>query len=261
MRSEKEEMKTIAVINQKGGVGKTTTTINLATALAAAEKKVLVVDLDPQGNASTGLGMPKVRGVESSYGVLLGLVQPKDVIQEAYVKGLCVISSTIDLAAAEVELFQQNDREGRLKAALSGLDFDYVFIDCPPGFGLININSLNASNKIIIPLQCEFYALEGLTQLFNTIQSVRSTINKDLMVGGILLTMYDRRNNLSRTIEDDVRNHFGNLVFDTVIPRNVRISEAASYGRPVILHDIRSSGAISYIELAREFLRRESNGE
>ena len=254
-------MNTIAVINQKGGVGKTTTTINLSTALAAVGKKVLIIDLDPQGNSSTGLGMPKVRGLESSYGVLLGLVQARDVIKKTYVDGLYVISSTIDLAAAEVELFQQNDRESKLKNAINNLEFDYVFIDCPPGFGLININSLNASNKLIIPLQCEFYALEGLTQLFNTIQSVRGTINKDLKVGGILLTMYDRRNSLSRTIENDVRSHFGKLVFDTVIPRNVRISEAASYGRPVILHDMRSSGAIAYIELAREFLRRESNGE
>lgn len=254
-------MNTIAVINQKGGVGKTTTTINLSTALAAVGKKVLVVDLDPQGNSSTGLGMPKVRGLESSYGVLLGLVQAKDVVQETYVKGLSVISSTIDLAAAEVELFQQEDREGKLKKAIAGLDFDYIFIDCPPGFGLININSLNASNRIIIPLQCEFYALEGLTQLFSTIQSVRSTINKDLIVSGILLTMYDRRNNLSHTIETDVRSHFGNLVYDTVIPRNVRISEAASYGRPVLLHDMKSSGAVAYIELAREFLRREANGK
>lgn len=254
-------MNIIAVINQKGGVGKTTTAVNLSTALAAVGKKVLILDLDPQGNSSTGLNMPKARGLKSSYGVLLGLVKPEEVIRPTYVKDLFIISSTIDLAAAEVELFSQKDRESQLKNAISNLDFDYVFVDCPPGFGLININALNAANKIIIPLQCEFYALEGLTQLFSTIQSVRSTINKNLIISGILLTMYDRRNSLSRTIEADVRSHFGNLVFDTIIPRNVKISEASSFGKPVILHDVKSSGAISYIELAREFLKRESNGE
>ena len=254
-------MNTIAVINQKGGVGKTTTTVNLATALAAIEKKVLILDLDPQGNASTGLGVPKARGIKSSYGVLLGLVPAEEVIQKTYIKGLSIISSTIDLSAAEVELFQQKDRESKLKNAISDLDFDYVFVDCPPGFGLININALNAANKIIIPLQCEFYALEGLTQLFSTIQSVRSTVNEDLVVSGILLTMYDRRNRLSESIAKDVRSHFGNLVFDTVIPRNVRISEASSFGKPVILYDVKSSGSLSYIELAREFLSREKDEE
>ncbi|MBE6447315.1 MAG: ParA family protein [Alphaproteobacteria bacterium] len=252
-------MNVVAVINQKGGVGKTTTAVNLATALAAIGKKVLVLDLDPQGNSSTGLGIPKERGIKSSYGVILGLVNPQDIAKETYVKNLSVISSTIDLSAAEVELFQQKDRESRLKNAISNMNYDYIFIDCPPGFGLININALNASNKIIIPLQCEFYALEGLTQLFSTIQSVRSSINKGLIVSGIVLTMYDRRNSLSRMIDNDVRSHFGNLVFDTVIPRNVKISEASSFGKPVILYDVKSSGSLAYIELAREFLGRESN--
>ncbi len=254
-------MSVIAVINQKGGVGKTTTTVNLATALSAIGKKVLILDLDPQGNASTGLGIPKSRGIQSSYGVLLGIVNPETVVQKTYINGLEIISSTIDLSAAEVELFQQNDRDSRLKSAISKLDYDYILVDCPPGFGLININALNAANKIIIPLQCEFYALEGLTQLFNTIRSVRGTINKDLVVSGILLTMYDRRNSLSNVIAKDVRSHFGNLVFDTVIPRNVKISEASSFGKPVILYDMRSSGALAYIELAREFLGRESDGK
>lgn len=251
----------IAVINQKGGVGKTTTTINLATALAAVGKSVLVIDLDPQGNATTGFGFSKGRGLQSSYGVLLGLTDPLEVSKETYIDGLSIIPSTIDLSAAEVELFQQEERESKLKNAISHLEYDYIFIDCPPGFGFININALNASHKIIIPLQCEFYALEGLAQLFSTIQSVRNTINGNLLVAGILLTMYDRRNSLSGIIADDVRSHFKNLVFETVIPRNVRISEASSHGKPVLLYDMRSSGAIAYIELAREFLKRENNAE
>ena len=248
----------VAIINQKGGVGKTTTTVNLATALAVAGKKVLVMDLDPQGNATTGFGVSKGRGLYSSYGVLLGLVKHEDVTQKTYIDGMYMIPSTIDLSAAEVELFPQKDRDSKLKQALAGAEYDYIFIDCPPGFGLININALNASSKIIIPLQCEFYALEGLAQLFNTIQSVRNTINKNLIVSGILLTMFDRRNSLSSIVAEDVRSHFGNLVFNTVIPRNVKISEASSFGKPVILYDIKSTGAISYIELAREFLNRKS---
>ncbi|MDR0581318.1 MAG: ParA family protein [Holosporaceae bacterium] len=248
----------VAIINQKGGVGKTTTVINLATALSAIGKNVLVLDLDPQGNATTGFGIPKGRGLQSSYGVLLGLTNPREVILETYVGGLSIISSTIDLAAAEIELFSQKDRDQKLKQSICELvEYDYIFIDCPPGFGLININALNASNKIIVPLQCEFYALEGLAQLFSTIQNVRNTINRDLIVSGILLTMYDRRNSLSLMVANDVRAHFKNLVFNTVIPRNVRISEASSHGKPVILYDVRSAGAIFYIELAREFLSRE----
>ncbi len=251
----------VAVINQKGGVGKTTTAVNLATAVAAIGKKVLVLDLDPQGNATTGFGMPKGKGIHSSYGVLLGIVDPVEAIKKTYVNGLHLIPSTIDLSAAEVELFSQEDRDSKLKKAISNLEYDYIFIDCPPGFGFININALNASKKIIIPLQCEFYALEGLAQLFNTIQNVRNTINKELIISGIILTMYDRRNSLSSRVANDVRGHFKNLVFDTIIPRNVRISEASSHGKPVILHDIKSMGAISYIELAREFLAREKTHE
>ncbi|MDR3155809.1 MAG: ParA family protein [Holosporaceae bacterium] len=249
----------VAIINQKGGVGKTTTAVNLATAVAAVGKKVLLLDIDPQGNATTGFGMPKGRRLQSSYGVLLGLVDPQEVIRETYVHGLFMIPSTIDLSAAEVELFGQKDRDSKLKQAIAHLSFDYIFIDCPPGFGFININALNAAGKIIIPLQCEFYALEGLAQLFSTIQSVRNTINKNLIVSGILLTMFDRRNSLSYVVATDVRTHFKELVFDTVIPRNVRISEASSHGKPVVLYDVKSSGAMSYIELAREFLAREQN--
>jgi chromosome partitioning protein len=251
----------VTVINQKGGVGKTTTVVNLATALAAIDKQVLVIDLDPQGNATTGFGVQKERGLHSSYGVLLGVSNANDVICKTYIDSLCIIPSTIDLSAAEVELFFQKDRDSKLKQAIADLDFDYIFIDCPPGFGFININAMNAANRIIIPLQCEFYALEGMAQLFNIIQSVRNTINNKLTVFGIVLTMYDRRNSLSATVANDVRTHFKNLVFDTMIPRNVRISEASSYGKPVIIYDIKSSGAISYIELAREFLAREKTNE
>lgn len=247
----------VAVINQKGGVGKTTTAVNLATAVAAVGKKVLVLDLDPQGNATTGFGMSKGRNLQSSYGVLIGMTNAEDVIEKTYVEGLHLMPSTIDLSAAEIELFSMPDRDSKLKEAIENLEYDYIFIDCPPGFGFININALNAADKIIIPLQCEFYALEGLAQLFNTVQSVRNTINKNLIISGILLTMYDRRNSLSAVIAEDVRKHFKNLVFDTVIPRNVKISEASSHGKPVLLYDVKSTGSISYIELAREFLARE----
>lgn len=250
-------MTVVSIINQKGGVGKTTTAVNLATAVAATGKRTLVLDLDPQGNATTGFGIQKGRGLRSSYGVLLNVTHPAEVIQKTYIENLDIIPSTIDLSAAEVELFSQKDRDDKLKKAISGLNYDYVFIDCPPGFGLICINALNASQKIIIPLQCEFYALEGLAQLFKTIQSVRNTINSNLRISGILLTMYDRRNSLSATIANDVRSHFKELVFKTVIPRNVRISEASSFGKPVIVYDIRATGALAYIELAREFFSRE----
>ncbi len=248
----------VAVINQKGGVGKTTTVVNLATALAASGRRVLVVDLDPQGNATTGFGLVKERGIKSSYGLLLNVVSPSEVIRNTYVDNLDIVPSTIDLSAAEVELFDQENREKKLREAFCNIDYDYVFIDCPPGFGLISINALNASSKIIIPLQCEFYALEGLAQLFKTVENVKSAINPSLIVAGIVLTMYDRRNSLSHMIADDVRSHFKTLVFNTVIPRNVRVSEAPSFGKPVLLYDMKSAGALAYIELAREFLAREN---
>lgn len=250
-------MVVVSIINQKGGVGKTTTAVNLATAIAATGRRCLVLDLDPQGNATTGFGIAKGRGLESSYGVLLNLISPLEVIRHTYIDKLEIIPSTIDLSAAEVELFTQRNRDSKLKRAISKLSYDYVFIDCPPGFGLISINALNASQKIIIPLQCEFYALEGLAQLFKTIQSVRNTINNDLKVSGILLTMYDRRNSLSSTVANDVKSHFKDIVFKTIIPRNVKISEASSFGKPVIVYDMRSTGSLAYIELAREFLSRE----
>lgn len=246
----------VAILNQKGGVGKTTTCVNLASALAIIGKKVLLIDLDPQGNATTGLGVSKGDGLLSSYGVLLGVVDPSEVICECDIPNLHVLPSTIDLAAAEIELYNLERRESKLRIGVSSLDYEYIFIDCPPGFGLINLNALNAANKIIIPLQCEFYALEGLAQLFHTIAKVRNSINKELEIAGILLTMYDRRSKLSPVVERDVKAHFKNLVFDTIIPRNVRVSEAPSHGKPVIVYDLKCLGSVSYIALANEFLHK-----
>lgn len=246
----------VAILNQKGGVGKTTTCVNLAAALAIIGKRVLLIDLDPQGNATTGLGVQKGEGLRSSYGVLLGMVQPKEVICECGIPNLYVLPSTIDLAAAEIELYNLEHRESQLRKGISALEYEYIFVDCPPGFGLINLNALNAANKIIIPLQCEFYALEGLAQLFHTIAKVRNSINRDLEIAGILLTMYDRRSKLSPVVEKDVKSHFKNLVFDTIIPRNVRVSEAPSHGKPVILYDLKCLGSVAYIALANEFLHK-----
>lgn len=252
-------MKTIivAIINQKGGVGKTTTAVNLASALAIVGKKVTLIDMDPQGNATTGLGVSKTQGINSSYGLLLGLKKFNEVSRPTNIPNLDIISSTIDLSAAEIELVHQDRREAKLKMALNDCGRDYIFLDCPPGFGLITLNALNAANKIIIPLQCEFYALEGLAQLFQTIKGVRSSINKNLRISGIVLTMFDTRNRLSTKVSQDVRSHFHSLVFQTVIPKNVKISEAPSYGKPVLTYDLNCTGTVAYIELAKEFLRRE----
>lgn len=247
----------VAIINQKGGVGKTTTAVNLASALAIVGKKVTLIDMDPQGNATTGLGVAKTHGVNSSYGLLLGLKPFKEVSRPTNIPNLNIISSTIDLSAAEIELVHQDRREAKLKAALAESDQDYIFLDCPPGFGLITLNALNAANKIIIPLQCEFYALEGLAQLFQTIKGVRSSINKNLRISGIVLTMFDTRSRLSTKVSQDVRSHFHSLVFQTVIPKNVKISEAPSYGKPVLTYDLNCTGTVAYIELAKEFIKRE----
>lgn len=249
----------IAVANQKGGVGKTTTTINLATALAAVQKQALIIDLDPQGNASTGLGLDSQARAENIYHVLTGEAQVVDVIRRTEIPGLDVIASGMDLSGAEIELIDLERREYRLRDALRGavLDYDYVLIDCPPALGLLTVNGLVAADAVLVPLQCEFFALEGISHLTRTIERIRANFNPRLSIQGIVLTMYDRRNNLSVMVENDVRAHFGDVVYDTVIPRNVRVSEAPSHGRPVLIYDINCAGSQAYLHLASEVIHRE----
>jgi chromosome partitioning protein len=249
----------LAIANQKGGVGKTTTTVNLATAMAATKKKVLIVDLDPQGNASTGLGIaPQSRRV-TTYDLLLGDARLDDAVHQTMVPGLAVIPSSVDLAGAELELISMPEREYRLANALRRdcADYDFVLIDCPPALGLLTLNALCLADAVLVPLQCEYYALEGLSHLVRTIERVKRAFNPKLEIQGVVLTMYDRRNNLSDMVAADVREHFGDKVYRTVIPRNVRVSEAPSHGRPVLLYDWRCAGSQAYIHLASEMLRRE----
>ena len=252
----------IAVANQKGGVGKTTTTINLATALAAIRQKVLIFDIDPQGNASTGLGIPRQNRERNSYHVLIGEAGIKEATQETEIPGLLIVPSGVDLSGAEIELVGVERREYCLKETLreGAGDYDYVLIDCPPALGLLTINALVAAQAVLVPLQAEFYALEGLSHLVRTIQRVKRHLNPDLEIQGIVLTMYDRRNNLCDMVARDVRAYMGATVYDTVIPRNVRVSEAPSHGKPVLLYDFRCAGSQAYISLAREVLRRERAG-
>jgi chromosome partitioning protein len=249
----------IAIANQKGGVGKTTTAVNLATALAAADKNVLLFDLDPQGNASTGLGISRQSRSVTSYEVLVGAKPVKAATVSTSIPHLSVVAASVDLSGAEIELVAAERREYRLREALSGqaLDFDYVLIDCPPSLGLLTLNALVAAHAVLVPLQCEFYALEGLSHLVRTIERVKRHLNPTLEIQGVVLTMFDKRNNLSDLVAADVRDHFGDKVYDTVIPRNVRISEAPSHGKPVLLYDFRCPGAQAYVHLAGEVLRRE----
>ncbi len=254
----------IAVANQKGGVGKTTTAINLATAFAAINKRALVVDLDPQGNASTGLGVHAPHRERTTYDLLTGdpPAEPADAAMVTAVPGLSLIPAEVGLAGIELELSGASDRAYRLQRALSSISdsWDYVFIDCPPGLGVLTLNGLVAATTVLVPLQCEFFALEGLTQLFDTIKRVRATFNPSLALEGVLLTMFDRRNNLSEQVAVDVRSYLGDKVFETVIPRNVRVSEAPSHGIPVLLYDFRCAGSRAYIDLVSELLHREEHG-
>jgi chromosome partitioning protein len=249
--------KVVAVANQKGGVGKTTTTINLGTALAATHKKVLIVDMDPQGNASTGLGVDRNNRRPGVYDILLGYSTVEESIKKTRIPGLSLLPATPDLAGAELKLIKKENREFRLKNQLEAEDYDYIFIDCPPSINLLTVNAFAAANSVLIPLQSEYYALEGISQLFISINLIKKKINPLLEIEGIVLTMFDKRNALSYSVENEVREHFGEKVYQTIIPRNVRISEAPSYGLPVTVYDVNCQGARSYLELAKEFIHQQ----
>ncbi len=249
----------LAIANRKGGVGKTTTTVNVATAMAAASKKVLVIDLDPQGNASTSMGVDKKGSMTSSYEVLLGNARLTDAVVWTEIPNFSIVPSSPDLAAAEIELVEMEKREFALKKALSkeGVNYDYILIDCPPSLSLVTINALVAADAVIVPLQCEFLALEGVSDLIRNINIIKKNFNPSLTLHGVVLTMYDKRNNLTQMVEEDVRHFFGKKVYETVIPRNVKISEAPSHGKPVLLYDFKCPGSQAYIGLTKEVLKRE----
>ena len=252
--------KAIAIFNQKGGVGKTTTNINLAACLALQGKKILILDIDPQGNTTSGVGVPK-KGLEyTTYDVLIDdKLEPSKAIQHTGVDGLDIIPASVELAGAEIELVQLEGREKRLKKALEKIkkDYDYIFIDCPPSLGLLTINSLTAVDSVLIPIQCEFYALEGVSQLMSTISLVKKNLNPDLEIQGVILSMFDGRTNLSIQVVEEVKKYFREKVYTTVIPRNVRLAEAPSYGLPIVEYDPKSTGAQAYREFAEEFLELE----
>jgi chromosome partitioning protein len=249
----------LVVANQKGGVGKTTTAINLGTALAAVGQPTLIIDLDPQGNASTGLGIARADRKRTSYDVLMNEADVMDAVIPTRIPGLSIVPSTVDLSGAELELVGMDRRNYRLRDALAKLSgqFAYVLIDCPPALGLLTVNAMVAAHAAVVPLQCEFFALEGLSQLLKTIEIVRSGLNPQLEIQGVILTMFDKRNNLSDQVATDVRAHLGDKVYQTVIPRNVRISEAPSHGLPALVYDLRCPGSQAYIKLAGEMIQRE----
>lgn len=259
---EKSRPRVLVVANQKGGVGKTTTAINLSTALAAVGQPTLVIDLDPQGNASTGLGISRADRKLTTYDVLMGTTPIAEAVVPTRIPGLFIVPATIDLSGAELELVGEARRNFRLRDAVAGLEqaqtrISYVLIDCPPALGLLTVNAMAAADAVIVPLQCEFFALEGLSQLLKTIERVRGGLNPQLEIQGVILTMFDKRNNLSEQVASDVREHLGDKVYQTVIPRNVRISEAPSHGLPALVYDLRCPGSQAYIKLAGELIQRE----
>jgi chromosome partitioning protein len=263
-RPDAARPRVLAIANQKGGVGKTTTAINLGTALAAIGEHVLIVDLDPQGNASTGLGIERRDRRTSTYDVLSGTAPMREAVLATAVPQLSIAPSTMDLSGLELEIGQARDRAFRLRSALGALnagerthDFTYVLVDCPPSLNLLTVNAMAAADSILVPLQCEFFALEGLSQLLKTVDQVKASLNPTLSIHGIVLTMFDARNNLSSQVVADVRQHMGKKVYDTVIPRNVRISEAPSYGKPVLVYDLKCVGSEAYLRLATEIIQRE----
>lgn len=256
------DTKIIALANQKGGVGKTTTALNLAAVLAAKGKKVLLVDSDPQGNASSGVGVFKTSEDKNIYNCFIGARETQDCILQTNLKNLSILPASIDLVGVEVELIAQNQREKKLQSILRPVRgaYQYVLIDCPPSLGILTINSLTAADSVLIPLQCEYFAMEGLAQLIQTIRKVKKNLNRGLFIEGLLLTMYDRRNRLTHSVASEIQNHFGDQVYKTVIPRNVRLSESPSHGQTIIEYDAQCSGAKAYKELGKEFLKRTSKG-
>ena len=261
MADQARALRVLAIANQKGGVGKTTTAINIGAALAAVGEKVLLIDADPQGNASTGLGIPRHLRVKTLYDVLMDEALITDAVIHTAMPGYDVLPSDPDLSGVELELGQTPRRSFRLKDALAPIRasraYSYALIDCPPSLNVLTINAMTAADAVLVPLQCEFFALEGLTQLMRTIELVRGSLNPTLQVQGVVLTMYDRRNSLSGQVARDVREHFGDKVYETMIPRNVRVSEAPSYGKPVLIYDLKSAGSQAYLKLARELVGRE----